>query len=72
MVLLIYHDAYVVSKKQRRPGPDRMGVVQPRQLLAHQVPLVKEQPVLFGELVQPEHHVAGEGRHVGHGVPQLR
>jgi hypothetical protein len=51
MILLVHHDAGAASEIDRSATPHRPLRVEARELPAHQMPLMKQQPVLGGKLV---------------------
>ena len=61
MVLLVDHHAEAVGQEDGGAAPQRVLRVEPRQLLAHQVPLVQQRARRRRQLVQPVHHGLAAG-----------
>jgi hypothetical protein len=68
VILLIDHDAQPVAEKHGGAAPHRVLRIQTRELLAHQMPLVQEQPVAGRELVHPDEDVITQTGCRVHGV----
>ena len=54
MILLVDHDAEITVGEDRSPGPDRALLLQSRQLLRNEMPLVQQLPVTLIQLGEAE------------------
>ena len=61
MILLVHHDAQAVAEEHRRAAPHRMLRLEPRQLLAHEMPLVQQRPVVGGSSSTPDEDAVRAG-----------
>src|SRR6266513_1150386 len=71
VVLFVDHDADAAREVDSCASPYRL-IVQSSQLLAHQMALVQQQPVLGGKLVDPNEHSVFDRSQAGESFANLR
>jgi hypothetical protein len=72
MVLLVDHQADLVAEQHCGAGAHAVRAVEPRQLLAHQVPLVQQLSVQLRQLVDAQQHALRERLEVLRRLAHLR
>jgi hypothetical protein len=71
VILLVDHDAQSVRQIHRRPRAQRMLRLEPRQLLAHEVPLEQQRPVAGPQLVDADEEAIVQPRQYLQGFAEL-
>src|SRR6185312_6405122 len=71
VILFVDHDPDAAGEINRRSRADRL-IVQASQLLAHQMPLMKQESVLGWELVDPQQHTIVDRAEASERLSDLR